>query len=51
MGFDLIYRTHMGSSCILVGSNMEKNVKTVFPGGYGWIGDIQHGPIRPDWGL
>ena len=24
---------------------------TVFPGGYGRIGEIQHGRIWPDWGL
>ena len=31
---------------------MENLGKTaVFPGGYGRIGDIQHGRIWPDWGL
>ena len=31
---------------------MEDSEKTaVFPGGYGWIGEIQHGRIWPDWGL
>ena len=31
---------------------MEKYGKTaVFPGGYGRIGEIQHGRLRPDWGL
>ena len=31
---------------------MEKYGKTaVFPGGYGRIGDIPHGQLRPDWGL
>ena len=23
----------------------------VFPGGYGWIGEIRHRRIRPDWAL
>ena len=31
---------------------MENFGKTaVFPGGYGRIGEIPHGRIRPDWGL
>ena len=31
---------------------MENFGKTaVFPGGYGRIGEIQHGRIWPDWGL
>ena len=31
---------------------MEKFGKTaVFPGGFGWIGEIPHGRIWPDWGL
>ena len=25
--------------------------KVVFPGGHGWIGEIQQGRIWPDWGL
>ena len=30
---------------------MENSGKTtVFPGGYGMIGEIQHGRIWPDWG-
>ena len=28
---------------------MEKSA--VFPGGYGRIGEIQHGRLWPDWGL
>ena len=28
---------------------MEKTA--VFPGGYGRIGEIPHGRLRPDWGL
>ena len=31
---------------------MEKYGKTtVFPGGYGRIGEIPHGRLWPDWGL
>ena len=55
MGFNLIYWTPMGGYYFFVGSNwknMENSGKTaVFPGGYGRIGEIQHGRIWPDWGL
>ena len=37
---------------VLFWKNVEKYGKTaVFPGGYGRIGGIPHGRIRPDWGL
>ena len=29
--------------------NMEKLL--FFRGGYGWIGEIPHGQLWPDWGL
>ena len=42
----------MGGSYFLFGSNLEKCGKTsVFPGGYGRIGEILHGRIWLDWGL
>ena len=45
----------MSSSQFLEGSNLEKcgifGKTAVFPGGYGRIGEIQHGRIWPDWGL
>ena len=45
----------MSGSWVLVGSNLEKMLKSLekrpfFLGGYGWIGEIQHGRIWPDWG-
>ena len=44
----------MGGYYIFVGSNLEKYGKfwktAVFSGGYGRIGEIQHGRIWPDWG-
>ena len=37
---------------VLFWKNVEKYGKTaVFPGGYGRIGEIPHGRLRPDWGL
>ena len=48
MGFDLIYWTQMGGSYFLVDIFGKT---TDFTGGYGWVGDIPHGPTRPDWGL
>ena len=37
---------------VLIWKNVENSGKTaVFPGGYGRIGEIQHGQIWPDWGL
>ena len=46
----------MGCYYVFVGSNLEKNLENsgktaFFRGGYGWIGEIQHGWIWPDWGL
>ena len=46
----------MGSFYILIGSIFVKNVEffgktAVFPGGFGWIGEMPHGRIWPDWGL
>ena len=45
----------MTGSYFLYGSILE-NVEifgktSVFPGGYGRIGEIPHGRIWPDWGL
>ena len=45
----------MSGSQFLVESNFGKcgnfGKKTaVFPGGYGWIGEMQHGQIWPDCG-
>ena len=54
MGFNLIHWTPMGGYflLVLIWKNMENSGKTaVFPGGYGRIGEIQHGRIWPDWGL
>ena len=52
MGFNLIYWTYICGKYFLNGSFLEKYGKTaVFPGGYGLIGEIPHGRIRPDWGL
>ena len=57
MGFKLMYWTPMGGSYLLMDSNLEKfgkfgekTKKSSFPGGYGQIGEIQHGQIWPDWG-
>ena len=55
MGFKMIYWTPMSALYFLKRTNL-KNVKiigktAVFPGGYGWIGEIPHGWIWPDWGL
>ena len=34
------------------GKNVEKYGNTaISPGGYGRIGEIPHGQLRPDWGL
>ena len=55
MGFNLIYWTPMSGSYLCIGSKLE-NVENfgkmaVFLGGYGRIGEIQHGRIWSDWGL
>ena len=56
MGFNLIYWTPIYAVkpfwIVLFWKNVEKYGKTaVFLGGYGRIGDIPHGRLRPDWGL
>ena len=55
MGFELIYCIYMGSYYFLVGFNLEKcgnlGKTAIFSVRYGWIGDMQHGRIWPDWGL
>ena len=55
MGFNLIYWIPISGSYVFLGSIWERRKKeektTVFPGGYGQIGERQHGRISPDWGL
>ena len=52
MGFNLIYWTPICGKNFVDCSIWEKYGKTaVFPGGYGRIGDIPHGRLRPDWVL
>ena len=48
----MIYWTPICGKYFLGGSILEKCGKlAVFPDGYGRIGEILHGPLRPDWGL
>ena len=55
ISFNVIYDTPISGKyffCVLFWKNLEKYGKTaVFPGGYGRIGEIPHGRLRPDWGL
>ena len=55
--FDLMFNIGcvyaVNSLCyIFLGKNVEKYGRiTVFPGGYGPIGEIMQGQLQPDWGL
>ena len=54
MGFNLMYWTPISGSYVFLfylGKKKKEGNTTVFPGGYGRIGERQHGRISPDWGL
>ena len=50
-----MYWIYMGGYYFLVGFNLEKcgnlGKTAIFSVIYGWIEDMQHGWIWPDWGL
>ena len=55
MGFNLIYWTPICDKyfmhCSILGKCGKIWKTDVFLGGYGQLGEIRHGRLRPDWGL